>query len=224
MSEDKKKCRVCKELLELDKFGNSSSAKDGKQSRCKACALEYRRRRRREGNPPPGETRGIARRDKTQSAAGDIWWPNFLESLSNHGIVTRASEEANIGVARVWREHKNNPKFAALFDEARSIGLRRCIDEAVRRGADGFDEPIYQGGELVGYKKKYSDQLLQFVIQANFDKYKNRNELTVEGGKNPLKNETVLSLDTLDLPLSVRKQILEAVEKKEQEDSDSGDD
>lgn len=49
--------------------------------------------------------------------------------------------------------------------------------------------------------------------------YKERKALEIEGGQNPLhiKNEVLLPLDTLDLPLDVRKKILEAMERKERE-------
>ena len=52
--------------------------------------------------------------------------------------------------------------------------------------------------------------------------YKEKRELTLEGGSTPIhvKNEEVLPLDSLDLPLDVRKQILEAMEKKESADAD----
>jgi len=51
--------------------------------------------------------------------------------------------------------------------------------------------------------------------------YKDKKELTLEGGKRPLhiQNETLIPLESLNLPLEVRKQILEAMEAQEEEGS-----
>ena len=49
--------------------------------------------------------------------------------------------------------------------------------------------------------------------------FKEKKELTLEGGKNPLniRSETYVPLEELDLPIDVRKQILAAIEKKQKE-------
>ena len=62
------------------------------------------------------------------------------------------------------------------------------------------------------------------VLNSNKHKkrgYSEDNKLTIEGGDKPLKvqNEAVLDIDTLDLPIKTRKQILKAMEKKALEDS-----
>ena len=72
-----------------------------------------------------------------------------------------------------YKVKKENDEFRALFDEARAIGLGRCVDEAIRRGCHGFEEVIYKNGEIVGTKRRYSDKLLEFIIRGNFSQYKN---------------------------------------------------
>ena len=66
----------------------------------------------------------------------------------------------------------------------------------------------------------------QFALSGKHSKrgYTNKKEVTLEGGKNPLhiKNENVLPIDDLDLPLETRKQILEAIEEKEKEEKEDG--
>lgn len=39
-------------------------------------------------------------------------------------------------------------------------------DEARRRAVDGVDEPVFQGGELVGHVRRYSDRLLEFLLRG----------------------------------------------------------
>jgi hypothetical protein len=60
--------------------------------------------------------------------------------------------------------------------------LRRCLtvalqDEAIRRGLEGYQRPIYQRGELVCYEPVYSDQLLNLQLRAR------RREVPRAGGR-----------------------------------------
>lgn len=45
--------------------------------------------------------------------------------------------------------------------------------------------------------------------------YKNESKLKVEGGDHPIQIEPVFSIDSLNLSIDLRRQILEAIEKKE---------
>ena len=38
--------------------------------------------------------------------------------------------------------------------------------EAIRRAVEGVEKPVYQGGELVGYVREYSDTLLIFLLKG----------------------------------------------------------
>lgn len=38
--------------------------------------------------------------------------------------------------------------------------------EAYRRAVEGVEEPVYQGGELVGTVRRYSDKLLEFLLRG----------------------------------------------------------
>ena len=71
----------------------------------------------------------------------------------------------------VWR--RDDEQFAA--DYAQAIGESEIVleSEATRRAVEGVDEPIYQSGMLVGYKRRYSDLLLIFLLKAtNPQKYR----------------------------------------------------
>jgi len=168
---DERRCSKCSEIKPLDEFGNSKRGPGGKKSRCKTCEAAYRRARRRSDKPIPSETRGKGP-GKICNAENDSWWAGFFKSLTEHGIVTRAAEANGVHQRLVWRLHKENEQFRELFDEARKIGLRRCIDEAIRRGSEGWDEPVFFNGEQVGTKRKFSDRLLEFIIRANFERYR----------------------------------------------------
>jgi len=52
--------------------------------------------------------------------------------------------------------------------------------------------------------------------------YVKKKELTLQGGNSPIrvKSDNVISIESLNLPLSVRKQMLEAIEEKEKEEEE----
>jgi hypothetical protein len=51
---------------------------------------------------------------------------------------------------------KSSPRPGRRLEQ----GTQRIEDEMLRRGVEGWDEPVYQKGELVGHVRKYSDQML----------------------------------------------------------------
>ena len=91
----------------------------------------------------------------------------FIAEYSNVGIVRSACEVA--GITRetydVWR--KNDPDFAQRLERARDEATDRMEREALRRGVEGTDKPVYQGGLEVGVIREYSDQLLTLMLKAN---------------------------------------------------------
>ncbi len=62
------------------------------------------------------------------------------------------------------------------------MGADLLEDEAVRRAKDGVEEPVYQGGKLVGHVQKYSDTLLIFLLKgAKPEKFRERSQHEFSG-------------------------------------------
>lgn len=59
------------------------------------------------------------------------------------------------------------PAFSDQVDFALEMFNAKLEEAAIERAVEGVDEPIYYQGEHVGDKKKYSDDLLKFLMQAN---------------------------------------------------------
>ena len=59
------------------------------------------------------------------------------------------------------------PTFSDQVDFAIEMFNAKLEEAAVERAVEGVDEPIYYQGMHVGDKKKYSDDLLKFLMQAN---------------------------------------------------------
>ena len=69
-------------------------------------------------------------------------------------------------------------------------------DEAVRRAKEGVEEPVYQGGKLVGHVQKYSDTLLIFLLKgAKPQKYGDKVRHTNGDGDGPIQFVTRSILD-----------------------------
>jgi hypothetical protein len=77
---------------------------------------------------------------------------------------------------------REDQAFAAAWDDALRLGVEALHDEAVRRARKGVRRPIYQGKELVGYVREYSDRLLMFLLNAHDpEKYADRHKTTIKG-------------------------------------------
>jgi hypothetical protein len=63
-----------------------------------------------------------------------------------------------------WRDQ--DARFAKAWDEAMDLGSDALEDEAIRRGHEGVDRPVYQQGTRIGMIRDYSDTLLIFMLKA----------------------------------------------------------
>ena len=94
------------------------------------------------------------------------WRPAFLARLAQDGDVSKAAEAAGVGRATVYEHRDQEPELCAQWDEAIEIALDRLEAEVVRRGLEGWLEPVYYMGEAVGTVRKYSDTLLLAKLNA----------------------------------------------------------
>ena len=101
----------------------------------------------------------------------------FLAAYPITGTIGHAAEAA--GISR--RSHINwirQPEYAEAFAAAKDAFVESLEAEVARRARDGVEEPVYQGGKLVGTISKKSDTLAIFLLKANRpDKY--RDEIRV---------------------------------------------
>jgi hypothetical protein len=116
---------------------------------------------------------------------------SFLEALSVGGSVTHAAKRAGVARQRFYEQREADGAFASTWDEALAQGTEALEDEARRRAAEGWEEPIYQRGELVGHVRKYSDNLLIFLLKAR-DPARFRESVQVNAG-----GEVTFVLDSL---------------------------
>ncbi len=96
----------------------------------------------------------------------------FLIAFGKYGTVVRAQEQVarDLGVLpsrlRITQWARKDAKFRQQLVLASEEAADRLEAAAIERGVDGWEEPVYQRGELVGSVRKYSDTLLAMLLKG----------------------------------------------------------
>lgn len=99
----------------------------------------------------------------------------FLAHLSEVPNVSRAAKISGFDRSDAYRKRQQDESFAAAWDDALEKGLDAMEDEAIRRGCEGYEEPVFHKGEQVATIRKYSDNLMMFMLKGRRgDKFKDR--------------------------------------------------
>lgn len=115
----------------------------------------------------------------------------FLEHLRHNANVRAACREIGHPRWTMYQLRHRDPEFAAAWDEAIEDAIDGLEEEAWRRATEGYLEPVFQGGEKVGDRRKFSDRMLELLLTGNRkSKYSTRHEHTGEDGS-PLTIEIV---------------------------------
>lgn len=95
-----------------------------------------------------------------------LWTDAFLGHLAECGILSDAAAAVGVDRTTVWRRRQDDADFSKAFDEAIEMAADKLEAEARRRAIDGVEEPVYQGGQLVGTRMVYSDSLLALLLKG----------------------------------------------------------
>jgi len=98
----------------------------------------------------------------------DGWTPQrrraFLRALGQTGCVRDACARARISNTSAYRMRKRCPVFAKAWDRALAKVAPTIEQAAFERAVNGWEEPVWHGGKLVGYRRRYSDGLLRLLL------------------------------------------------------------
>lgn len=107
----------------------------------------------------------------------------FLRAFCISGTVTHAALSAKIERTMHYHWLKTDAAYADAFAHAEGMAADSLEAEAVSRARDGWQEPVYQQGRLIGTVLKKSDTLLIFLLKgARPEKFRERHEVTGPNG------------------------------------------
>lgn len=162
---------------------------------------------------------GPQRRGTSQRVKKAQW----LTAFRRTGIIGAACDELGIARSTILRWKQDDEAFAREWHAAYEDAIDSLEKEAMRRAFEGWDEPVYQGGAMVGTIRKFSDTLLIFLMKgARPGKYRDnaRIELTgADGG--PVQTQAVDSLDDHE-KRRLRQLIDDALAQQEKVEAENG--
>lgn len=102
----------------------------------------------------------------------------FLKVFASLGVIGRSAEKAGIHRDSHLRWLGEDPDYAKRFEIAQKEAVESLETEMIRRGRDGYLEPVFYQGEECGEIRKFSDTLLIFALKGLApDRYRERFEL-----------------------------------------------
>jgi len=112
----------------------------------------------------------------------------FLSELRKHGVVSVAARAVDVDPRQVHNIARRDEVFKRQMDEARAEAVDGMEREAIRRATEGVETYVVQGGKVVRRKgkeiieRKYSDQLLMFLMKGNSAKYRDSPKIQTNVG------------------------------------------
>jgi len=98
----------------------------------------------------------------------DGWTPQrqraFLRALSETGSVRDACTRAQISTTSAYRMRDRSAAFDRAWRRALAKVAPTIEQAAYERAVLGWEEPVWHGGKVVGYRRRYSDGLLRLLL------------------------------------------------------------
>ena len=105
----------------------------------------------------------------------------FLEAVRTGSEAPEAAEFAGARLGSLRDLRRSDPEFAAAWAEAEDESVDYLRSEAQRRAVEGWKEPVFHRGEVVGHIQRYSDRLLELLLKARAPEFADRKTITVQG-------------------------------------------
>lgn len=114
----------------------------------------------------------------------------FINELRKGASVSSAANAIGVSRTTVYEHRITDEMFLKDWDDAVEEGTDLLEDEARRRAAEGWEEPVFYKGEQQGTVRKYSDTLLIVLLKARRpEQYRERHDVTTQG--NPITTPTM---------------------------------
>ena len=97
----------------------------------------------------------------------------FLAAYAKTGVIQDAADCAKCNRTMHYRWMKQDPEYPGLFEAADKMAVDTLVSEARRRAVQGVREPVgWFRGKAGAYVRRYSDNLLMFLIKAKCPEYR----------------------------------------------------
>jgi transposase-like protein len=108
----------------------------------------------------------------------------FIQFVKETGLLAKSAQSVGLSKAQLDKVRKQEPEFDDRVSQALDVYRDSLEAEIRRRGVEGYEEPIYQGGVLVGHKQRYSDRLLEMLAKRHIPAFREKVDIdaTVSGG------------------------------------------
>lgn len=154
--------------------------------------------------PPPSSPPAVEAERQAPRPTTEAQQAAFLGAYASVGVVTAACKLVGVDRQRHYEwlaDQEKYPDYEKRFKDAHEQACDRLEAEAVRRAVQGWDEPVYQMGALVGTKRMYSDRMLELMLKARrpgtFRDRQSVEHTGKDGGPIETKNVTPIDLTKL---------------------------
>lgn len=124
----------------------------------------------------------VARYQKGHVAFDEHVRPQYLAVLEETGSFQAAADAVGINAKTAYNARRADEAFAELCEEALERYRGAIRAEIYRRGVEGWEEPVYQGGVQVGTVRKYSDRMLELEAKRVDPSYRDKVGVEHSGG------------------------------------------
>lgn len=133
----------------------------------------------------------------------NAWRDAFLDVLAKTGNVTEACNQVGVSRMTAYNHRDRDQAFSDQWDNALQQAADVLEAEAWRRAKEGYDEPQFYKGAVCGYVRKFSDQLLMFMLRGlRPERYRERMVLSPDQLDKLIERELNRAKD--DKPLEVQ--------------------
>lgn len=148
----------------------------------------------------------------------------ILELIEEYGTIGKAAKMFGVALATLHRARKEDPHFERDIQQALQLHRDKIDLEVYKRAMEGWDEPVYFQGQVVGYVKKKSDKLLQFYAKRHIKEYRESDSsgsINVNAGgvlvlPAPTRTVEEFEKEYLNLPRKVEHEVVSVQEGKPQ--------
>lgn len=115
----------------------------------------------------------------TQQVTADI-----LNHIVNYGVIAHACLSKGVSSRTLDELVKAYPGLAALKDEAKDLYRDKVSRTVHNRAIDGWLEPVFYKGSLIGFVRKFSDRMLELQAKRYVPEYRDKSavDVNVAGG------------------------------------------